>query len=93
MYPARLTGGPGLSGMKGTRNKMEDELEEIIEIMEREMDEEMPENNGSCPFPKREDKERNELLKCIKGKTLSEAKEFVFVVKHEMPLNAYRKLH
>jgi hypothetical protein len=53
----------------------------------------MPENNGSCPFPKREDKERNELLKCIKGKTLSEAKEFVFVVKHEMPLNAYRKLH
>jgi len=89
MYPARLTGGPGPSGMKGTGNKMEDELEEIM----ISMDEEMPENNGSCPFPKREDKERNELLKCIKGKTLSEAKEFVFVVKHEMPLNAYRKLH
>ena len=89
MYPARLTGGPGPSGMKGTGNKMEDELEEIM----ISMDEEMPENNGSCPFPKREDRERNELLKCIKGKTLSEAKEFVFVVKHEMPLNAYRKLH
>jgi len=89
MYPARLTGGPGPSGTKGTGNKMEDELEEIMITM----DEVMPENNGSCPFPKREDKERNELLKCIKGKTLSEAKEFVFVVKHEMPLNAYRKLH
>ena len=89
MYPARLTGGPGPSGTKGTGNKMEDELEEIMTTM----DEVMPENNGSCPFPKREDKERNELLKCIKGKTLSEAKEFVFVVKHEMPLNAYRKLH
>ena len=72
-----------------TGNKMEDELEEIMITM----DEVMPENNGSCPFPKREDKERNELLKCIKGKTLSEAKEFVFVVKHKMPLNAYRKLH
>ena len=89
MYPARLTGGPGPSGTKGTGNKMEDELDEIM----ISMDEEMPENNGSCPFPKREDKERNELLKCIKGKTLSEAKEFVFVVKHEMPLNAHRRLH
>ena len=39
------------------------------------------------------DRKRNELLKCIKGKTLSEAKELVFVIRHEMPLNACRKLH
>ena len=42
----------------------------------------------------REDKEmRRETLKCIKGKTLSEAKELVFVIKHEMPANCFRKLH
>ena len=42
----------------------------------------------------REDKEmRRETLKCIKGKTLSEAKELVSVIKHEMPANCFRKLH
>jgi hypothetical protein len=38
-------------------------------------------------------RERQQILKFIKGKTLSEAKELVFVIKHEMPLNAFRKLH
>jgi hypothetical protein len=42
----------------------------------------------------REEKEmRRETLKCIKGKTLSEAKELVFTIKHEMPANCFRKLH
>ena len=42
----------------------------------------------------REDKEmRRETLKCIKGKTLSEAKELVSVIKDEMPDNCFRKLH
>ena len=38
-------------------------------------------------------RDRRQILKCIKGKTLSEAKELVFVIRHEMPLNACRKLH
>ena len=38
-------------------------------------------------------KMRRDTLKCIKGKTLSEAKELVFVIKHEMPANCFRKLH
>jgi len=38
-------------------------------------------------------KMRQDTLKCIKGKTLSEAKELVFVIKHEMNLNCFRKLH
>jgi hypothetical protein len=36
-------------------------------------------------------KMRRDTLKCIKGKTLSEAKELVFLIKHKMPLN--RKLN
>ena len=36
-------------------------------------------------------KMRQDILKCIKGKTLSEAKELVFLIKHKMPLN--RKLN
>jgi len=36
---------------------------------------------------------RQATLECIKGKTLSEAKELVFVIKHEMNLNCFRKLH
>jgi len=39
------------------------------------------------------ERDRRQILKCIKGKTLSEAKELVFVIRHEMPLNACRKLH
>ena len=38
-------------------------------------------------------KMRQATLECIKGKTLSEAKELVFVTKHEMPANCFRKLH
>ena len=36
-------------------------------------------------------KMRQDTLKCIKGKTLSEAKELVFVIKNEM--NPFRRLH
>ena len=36
-------------------------------------------------------KMRRETLKCIKGKTLSEAKELVFLIKHKRPPNG--KLH
>jgi len=39
------------------------------------------------------ERDRQQILKCIKGKTLSEAKKIVFVIKNEMPLNAFRKLH
>ena len=42
----------------------------------------------------RDDKKmRQDTLKCIKGKTLSEAKELVFTIKYEMPANCFRKLH
>ena len=42
----------------------------------------------------RDDKKmRRATLKCIKGKPLSEAKELVFTIKHEMPANCFRKLH
>jgi len=36
-------------------------------------------------------KMRQDILKCIKGKTLSEAKELVFLIKHKRPPNG--KLH
>ena len=39
------------------------------------------------------ERDRQQILKCIKGKTLSEAKKIVFVIKNEMPFNAFRKLH
>jgi hypothetical protein len=39
------------------------------------------------------ERDRNEILKFIKGKTLSEAKELVFVIQNEMPLNPFRRLH
>jgi len=39
------------------------------------------------------ERDRNEILKFIKGKTLSEAKELVFVIQNEMPFNSFRKLH
>ena len=39
------------------------------------------------------ERDRNQILKFIKGKTLSEAKELVFVIQNEMPFNSYRKLH
>ena len=32
-------------------------------------------------------KMRQDILKCIKGKTLSDAKELVFLIKHKMPPN------
>jgi hypothetical protein len=38
-------------------------------------------------------RDRKNILKFIKGKTLSEAKKLVFVIKNEMPFNAFRKLH
>ena len=62
---------------------MEDDFENIPEVrqMLNDMEDELHE------------RDRQQILKCIKGKTLSEAKELVFVIKHEMPLNAYRKLH
>ena len=37
------------------------------------------------------ERDRKKILKCIKGKTLSEAKELVFVIKNEM--NPFRRLH
>ena len=37
------------------------------------------------------ERDRQQILKYIKGKTLSEAKELVFVIKHEMC--SFRKLH
>ena len=62
---------------------MEDDFENIPEVrqMLNDMEDELHE------------RDRQQILKCIKGKTLSEAKELVFVIKHEMPLNTCRKLH
>ena len=62
---------------------MEDDIENSPEVqkMFNDMEDELRE------------RDRNEILKFIKGKTLSEAKELVFVIKNEMPLNPYRKLH
>ena len=62
---------------------MEDDIENSPEVqkMFNDMEDELRE------------RDRNEILKFIKGKTLSEAKELVFVIKNEMPLNAHRKLH
>ena len=67
---------------------MEDDFEESLEFMIAmdEVDDQYEEIRRL-----REDRKRNELLKCIKGKTLSEAKELVFVIKHEMC--PFRKLH
>ena len=57
----------------------------MMDAFERDLEEKMRE---------RDDKEmRCETLKYIKGKTLSEAKELVFTIKHEMPANCFRKLH
>ena len=62
---------------------MEDDMENTPEFQEMlsQMEDEMRE------------RDRNEILKFIKGKTLSEAKELVFVIQNEMPFNSYRKLH
>ena len=62
---------------------MEDDIEDSLEVqkMFNDMEDELRE------------RDRNEILKFIKGKTLSEAKELVFVIKNEMPLNSFRKLH
>ena len=62
---------------------MEDDMENTPEFQEMlsQMEDELYE------------RDRNEILKFIKGKTLSEAKELVFVIKNEMPLNSFRKLH
>ena len=64
---------------------MEDECEESLEFMIA-MDEVDDQH-----YSDEAGRKRNELLKCIKGKTLSEAKELVFVIKHEMC--PFRKLH
>ena len=66
---------------------MEDECEESLEFMIA-MDE-----IDYQYYSGEEDRKRNELLKCIKGKTLSQAKELVFVIRNEMPFNGHRKLH
>jgi len=60
---------------------MEDDFENIPEVrqMLNDMEDELHE------------RDRKQILKCIKGKTLSEAKELVFVIKHEMC--SFRKLH
>ena len=62
---------------------MEDDMENTPEFQEMlsQMEDELRE------------RDRNEILKFIKGKTLSEAKELVFVIQNEMPLNSFRKLH
>ena len=62
---------------------MDDDIENTLEFqqMSNDMEDEMHE------------RDRKKILKCIKGKTLSEAKELVFVIKHEMNLNCFRKLH
>tara|TARA_R100000541_G_C1839748_1_gene75705 strand:- start:288 stop:476 length:189 start_codon:yes stop_codon:yes gene_type:complete len=62
---------------------MEDDMENTPEFQEMlsQMEDELRE------------RDRNEILKFIKGKTLSEAKELVFVIQNEMPFNSFRKLH
>jgi hypothetical protein len=62
---------------------MEDDFENIPEVrqMLNDMEDELHE------------RDRKQILKCIKGKTLSEAKELVFVIRNEMPFNGHRKLH
>ena len=67
---------------------IEDENSEehlTMEKWERDLEDESREHDRK--------KMRQDTLKCIKGKTLSEAKELVFVIKHEMNLNCFRKLH
>tara|TARA_R100000951_G_C2621217_1_gene174529 strand:- start:1066 stop:1254 length:189 start_codon:yes stop_codon:yes gene_type:complete len=62
---------------------MEDDMENTPEFQEMlsQMEDELRE------------RDRNEILKFIKGKTLSEAKELVFVIQNEMPFNSFRRLH
>ena len=62
---------------------MDDDIENTLEFQQmlNDMEDELHE------------RDRQQILKYIKGKTLSEAKELVFVIKNEMPLNAHRKLH
>ena len=67
---------------------IEDENSEehlTMEKWERDLEDESREHDRK--------KMRQDTLKCIKGKTLSEAKKLVFVIKHEMNLNCFRKLH
>ena len=64
---------------------MKDDFEESLEFMIA-MDE-----VDYQYYSDEEERKRNELLKYIKGKTLSEAKELVFVIKNEMC--SFRKLH
>jgi len=66
---------------------MKDDFEESLEFMIA-MDE-----VDYQYYSDEEERKRNELLKYIKGKTLSEAKELVFVIRNEMPFNGHRKLH
>ena len=62
---------------------MHDDIENTLEFQQmlNDMEDELHE------------RDRKKILKCIKGKTLSEAKELVFVIKNEMPFNPHRKLH
>ena len=64
---------------------MDDDIENTLEFQQMS-------NDMEDQIRERDDKEmRHETLKCIKGKTLSEAKELVFLIKYKMPLN--RKLN
>ena len=62
---------------------MEDDFENTPEVrqMLNDMEDELRE------------RDRTQILKYIKGKTLSQAKELVFVIRNEMPFNGHRKLH
>jgi len=62
---------------------MNDDIENTLEFQQmlNDMEDELHE------------RDRKKILKCIKGKTLSEAKELVFDIKNEMPFNPHRKLH
>ena len=75
-----------MEDITGEKNMIEDENSEehlTMEKWERDAEDESREYDRK--------KMRRDILKCIKGKTLSEAKELVFLIKYKMPLN--RKLN
>ena len=75
-----------MEDITGEKEMMEDEYgEEHLTMEQWEMDAE----DESREHDRK--KMRQDTLKCIKGKTLSEAKELVFLIKYKMPLN--RKLN
>ena len=106
MCPERLTVGPGRSGTKGTGNKMkplpigkmqievynieESPLHQIVKKLIYKKILDLEPYNFNYVSDSTGDLAKK-ILKCIKGKTLSEAKELVFVIKNEM--NPFRRLH